>query len=136
MGSVPVLLTVFVGLTTAGLIPFKTEKELVSYYLQVREPGDSPLLYLDDLPFSARYYSRGKAMEISEDDWKELRQSDGVRRFYVAVPEDWSDREIAALSSSADKVLRNRRYQLLAIDTPVRNLQSASNADGALLNDS
>lgn len=136
VGSVPVLLTVFVGLTTAGLIPFKTEKELVSYYLQVREPGDSPLLYLDDLPFSARYYSRGKAMEISEDDWKELRQSDGVRRFYVAVPEDWSDREIAALSSSADKVLRNRRYQLLAIDTPVRNLQSASNADGALLNDS
>lgn len=136
VGLVPVLLTAFVGLTATGWKPIKTEKELVNYYLLTREPGDSPLLYLDDLPFSARFYSHGTALEVSENDLIDMQKSEGVQHVYVAVPKNWSDQEIVDLSPSAHKVLENRRYQLLAIEALDRNLQPVSSANGARLNDS
>ena len=136
VGLVPILLTAVVGLAAIGLKPLKTEKELVSYYLQIKEPGSSPLFYLDDLPFSARFYSHGSAMEVSENELIELRRREGVQRLYVAVPEVWSDREIAALLPSAQRVLKNLRYQLLTVEASGRDLQPVSNADGVLSNDS
>ena len=105
VGLVPTLLTAVVGLAVVGLKPLKTEKELVSYYLEIKEPGSSPLLYLDDLPFSARFYSHGSAMEVSEDELIELWRRDAVERIYVAVPKAWSDHEIDAFLPSARRVL-------------------------------
>ncbi len=135
-GLVPVLLTAFVGLTATGWKPLKTEKELVSYYQLARETGDSPLFYLDDLPFSARFYSHGTALEATENDLADMRQSYGFQRVYLAVPRSWSAQEVADLSPLAHKVMENRRYQLLAIEKLTRDQQPVSDANGVGLNDS
>lgn len=132
---VPVLLTVFVGLAVAGWTPLKTEKELVSYYQQTRKAGDSSLIYLDDLPFSARFYSGGTALEVTQNDLRSLPGANAFQRLYVAVPRAWSDDKVAELSPSAIKVMEDYRYQLLAIEGLLRPKQPVSDANGIRLND-
>lgn len=135
-GVVPVLLTVFVGAAAMGLTPLKTEKELVNYYQQVREEGDSPLLYLDDLPFSARFYSRGMAREVTPEDLNELNQSDRFQQLYLAVPDDWPKDNLTGRFPSAFTVMENRRYSLMTIDPHKGNKPPVSSASGVRLNDS
>lgn len=132
---VPVLLTVFVGLAVAGWTPLKTEKELVSYYQQTRKTGDSPLIYLDELPFSARIYSGGTALEVTQGGLRSLPGANSFQRLYVAVPRAWSEDKVAELSPSALKVMENYRYQLLAIEGLLRKKQPMSDANGIRSND-
>jgi hypothetical protein len=135
VGFVPVLLAAMVALVPTGCVPINSEKELVNFYDSTAEPGDSPLLYLDDLPFSARFYSHGTAMEVTENDLIDVRENEGVQRVYVAVPKSWSDQKIIGLSSSVHKVLENRRYQLLIIEAPDQNQQPVANSSEVQLND-
>jgi len=132
---VPALLTAFVGLAATGWTPLKTEKELVSYYELVRKTDDSPLIYLDNLPFSARFYSDGSAIEITQDELNHLQSARAYQRLYVAVPITWSDEKVAGLFSSTHKVLENYRYQLLVIDGLSHNQQAMSGANGVRSND-
>ncbi|MAZ70437.1 MAG: phospholipid carrier-dependent glycosyltransferase [Porticoccus sp.] len=127
---VPVLLTVFVSLTAAGWAPLKTEKELVNYYQLIKEADDSPLIYLNDLPFSARFYSGGNALEVTQNDLKILSSANRFKSLYVAIPRDWSEDKVANLSSSALKIMENKRYQLLVIEGLIHNKQPVSNANG------
>ncbi len=136
VGMVPFLLTIFVGLAVTGWEKLKTEKELVTYYQQARQAGDSPLLYLDDVPFSARFYSHGSVREVTEKELNEIQQHHRFRRLYLAVPQDWSTREVDELSVSANRVLENRRYQLLAIEVPGTVPEPVSSANGVRMNDS
>ncbi|MEH6562647.1 MAG: glycosyltransferase family 39 protein [Marinobacter sp.] len=132
---VPVLLTVFVVLAAVGWTPLKTEKELVSYYQQVRNADDSPLIYLDTLPFSARFYSDGTAVEVTKNGLNNLQGHNTFQRLYVAVPRTWSDDKVAKLSNSARKIMENRRHQLLVIEGLLTDQQPVSNANGARSND-
>ncbi len=132
---VPVLLTVFVALTAAGWASLKTEKELVSYYQQIKLADDSPLIYLNDLPFSAQFYSNGTALELTGDELKSLQKFREFQRFYVVVPKAWSDKKVADLSHSAHKVMANDRYQLLVIKGSFHDQQSMSDANGVRSND-
>ncbi|WP_417517949.1 ArnT family glycosyltransferase [Marinobacter sp.] len=132
---VPVLLSVFVGLAATGWTPVKTEKELVSYYQQNRQAQDSPLMYLDNLPFSARFYSGGDALEVTRDGLSNLHLADRFKRLYVAVPRNWSDNNVADLSISNRKIMENNRYQLLIIEGSRHGQQTVSGANGVRLND-
>ncbi len=132
---VPVLLTVLVGLVAIGWMPLKTEKELVSYYQQIREANDSPLIYLDDLPFSARFYSGGTALEVTKNGLNNLPGARAFQHLYVAVPKTWSSDRVADLSPSARKVMENNRYQLLVIGGLLRDQQPMSDANGVRSND-
>jgi 4-amino-4-deoxy-L-arabinose transferase-like glycosyltransferase len=132
---VPVLLTVFVVVAVVGWTPLKTEKELVSYYQKIREADDSPLIYLGDLPFSARFYSSGMALEVTGDGLDDLPGTDAFQHLYIAVPQKWSSEKVAGLLPSARKVMENKRYQLLVIDGLRRDQQSVSDTNGVRSND-
>ncbi|NIC04989.1 ArnT family glycosyltransferase [Billgrantia bachuensis] len=125
-GLVPILLTAFVGAAALGLKPLKTEKELVNYYQNVREDGDSLLLYLDDLQFSARFYSRGTVREVTPEQLADLHQSQRFQRLFLAVPDDWPMERLTGMFPSARRVMENRRYYLMAIEPPERNTPSVS----------
>lgn len=57
----PVASIAYLALAASERVPFLSEKSLVRAYLQ-REPGAvRPLFYLNYLPVSASFYSRGKA---------------------------------------------------------------------------
>jgi 4-amino-4-deoxy-L-arabinose transferase-like glycosyltransferase len=132
---VPVLLTGFVCVAVLGWTPLKTEKELVSYYQQVREADDSPLIYLDDLPFSARFYSGGTALEVTRNGLANFPRIGAFEHLYVAVPQKWSSEKVAGFSPSARKIMENKRYQLLVIDGFRRDQQSVSDTKGVRSND-
>lgn len=132
---VPVLLTGFVCIAVLGWTPLKTEKELVSYYQQVREADDSPLIYLDDLPFSARFYSGGTALEVTRNGLANFPRIGAFEHLYVAVPQKWSSEKVAGFSPSARKIMENKRYQLLVIDGFRRDQQSVSDTKGVRSND-
>ena len=132
---VPVLLTVFVGLSVTGWQSLKTEKELVSYYQLARTADDSPLIYLDDLPFSARFYSDGTALEMTKIGLSNLQTAEAYQRLYVAVPKTWPGDKVAGFATSARKVMENRRYQLLVIAGLRRDQQPVSDANGVRSSD-
>lgn len=132
---VPVLLTVFVGLTATDWQSLKTEKELVNYYQLTRAADDSPLIYLDDLPFSARFYSGGTALELTKSGLINLQTAEAYQNWYVAVPRTWSDEKVAGLATSAQKVMENRRYQLLVIAGLPHDQQPVSDANGVRSSD-
>ncbi|MCK0107247.1 glycosyltransferase family 39 protein [Marinobacter sp. S0848L] len=132
---VPVLLAVFVGLAATGWQSLKTEKELVGYYQLTRTADDSPLIYLDDLPFSARFYSGGTALEETENGLNRLQAAETYQHLYVAVPRNWRKEKVAGLATSARKVMENRRYQLLVIAGMRDDQPSVPDANGVRLSD-
>lgn len=136
VGVVPVLLTFFVVLAATGVEDLKTEKELVLYYQQTRAQGDDPLLYLDDAPFSAKFYSQGKVREITEEGLNDLQHAHDFQHVYLAVPRDWSSQAMAELAPSATRLFENRRYQLLDIELPGRQQLPVSDISEVQVNDS
>ena len=91
----------------------KTEKGLIACYYRQPENGAAPLIYLDDAPFSARYYSQEKVREKSLDlILREVKNSPG-RSLYVAVQPDDLDRFKRQLSAPFVKIFENRRYVLM-----------------------
>lgn len=128
VGLVPVLLTaLLVALAATGWKPLKTEKELVRYYQMTKKPYDSPLFYLGDLAFSARFYSRGRALEATESDLINLRNEDAFQRLYVAVPRSWTKERVTELFPAARQVMVNRRYQLLVTEERSQDQKPVSN---------
>ena len=79
----PTVVLALVVIASFNPMLIKTEKGLISYVQKVGEPA-TPLLYLDDLPFSARFYSRNTAQKVSEPALQaRLGQGDAL---WVAVP--------------------------------------------------
>ncbi len=126
---VPVLISLFVALAASGLTPLKTEKELVGYYNNIQKNGDSPLMYLEEMPFSARFYSRGSAREVTKEQLADIQDSNIYQRIYIAAPSEWPAERVSKVSASAHKVMENRRYQLLSIDTLSAGQERLSNVE-------
>lgn len=112
----PTLLTIVVILVAVGFIPLKTEKELVNSYLFNHKEGDSPLVYLYDLPFSARFYSQGKALKLTEKELIKLNKENEFQQVYVAIPKNESEALLSSLSSPFRTVMENKRYKLLVAE--------------------
>jgi 4-amino-4-deoxy-L-arabinose transferase-like glycosyltransferase len=94
----PVMLTVWVMLASAGQFDIKTEKSIVSRYQHLRQAGDSPLLYLDRTPFSARFYSQGTARRVTQDELRQMLRAHSYQRYFLALPLP-ADAQMAALDS-------------------------------------
>lgn len=88
----------------------KTEKWLVEYVQQHRDAGQ-PLYYLDDLPFSARFYSQETVTRVSHDDVPAIMKGGGD--FWLAVPKGYPP--VSAVSGAAVKVFESRHFDLLRV---------------------
>lgn len=112
---VPVLLTLLVVFGSNGLLALKTEKQLVLKYQQLADDRSSPLFYLDDLPFSARYYSRGAAQEVTSEQLSVTMENPQYGTYFIAVPKSWEPKSSEDWLTDAKTETVNRRYRLLSL---------------------
>lgn len=113
----PVLTTLFVLIAVSGMKPLKTEKELIGRYEGMQQAGDSPVFYIGEMPFSARFYSLGDAVEITSTEFDSLLKTDRYARAFAAIPNDAVDEFLDQKFADAQKVGENKRYQLFSVDT-------------------
>lgn len=122
----PVLITLFVFIGVSGITPLKTEKQLISRYESLWQAGDSPISYIGELPFSARFYSLGDAVEVSSTEFDSLLEADGYARVFAAIPNHAVDEFLDQNSAHAQKMGENKRYQLFSVDTQPASRQNGS----------
>ena len=90
----------------------KTEKELVAYAVQRMQPGEK-LVFLGAKPFSATFYSQGRAGEISMAHLSN-RQAPS-HALYLAVPKGDFEQVSKSLGTPLPKVFESRDYVLTVI---------------------
>ena len=112
----PVLITCLVFIGVSGIEPLKTEKQLIGRYESVQRAGDSPILYVGDMPFSARFYSSGEAVETTPKELDVVLNDDEYARVFVAIPKNAGDGVLGQDSAKAQRAGESRRYQLFSID--------------------
>ncbi len=84
--SIPVLVTVGgAAVTASDIAGVKTQRGLVDAYRSLYRPGDSPLIYIGKLPFSARFYSGGQARTLTPDQVSELILGNTHPRYFLAL---------------------------------------------------
>lgn len=111
---VPLLITGYLPFAVADASGLKTERSLASQYDKLHSQGDSELFYLNDLPFSAEFYSEGTASRISMEDLTRMRQNHRYNRYFVAVPKREKSALISKLPQSTEVHLSNKRFVLLS----------------------
>jgi len=111
----PLLLTSVVITVGNSLTLVKSEKSLANYYSRQSRPADSPLLYLDKLPFSARFYSQGRARAVTAEQFENMRERREYRRYFAVIPARWPNERITALFGDASTGFTDRRHRLLSI---------------------
>jgi len=117
---VPVLITLlFIGVSE--IKPLKTEKQLISRYENIQQAGDSPIFYIGKLPFSARFYSLGDAVEVNLKEFESLLEAHGYTRVFVAIPNHAVDEFLEQKYTEVQKVGENKRYQLFSVETQPAN---------------
>lgn len=107
-------LVVLAGSVVVWINPdlLNTERELVRYVM--RQPGpSSPLFYLSKLPFSARFYSSGRARAIKEADLQQIAQQH--KTFYLAAPKTEREAIYVVAGKKLTPVFSNRRYNLFKV---------------------
>lgn len=91
----------------------KTEKGLVRAAVTAKGPDES-LYYVGSRPFSARYYSQGKARLLPWDT-PDLRQACASGRMLAAVPRDRAWPKMTEPGIKAQRLYSSRRYTLYEI---------------------
>lgn len=127
---VPILLNSLIIQVCLGWQPFKSEKDLVNYYQATKGNADSPLIYLDSLPFSAMYYSRGVAQSLSENNLNELIKANKYKTLYIAVPHGSSYENLPHISIANQPLVENKRFQLFLINGLLDTQQQAFSLQG------
>jgi 4-amino-4-deoxy-L-arabinose transferase-like glycosyltransferase len=89
---------------------FKTEKGLVAKAQAMSAPGET-LYFVGNLPFSARFYSRGTARKVGFERLRELVPPEGGRVF-LAVSRDDLVYALPTLPKDASVVYENKRRLL------------------------
>lgn len=97
----------------------KTEKLLVQY-THTATASDFPLYYLDEVPFSARFYSLESAKPLKKQDVPEKIHSG--QPFWLAAPKDWSNPTENPLTQP---VFASKRHNLYLINNPKENALTA-----------
>ena len=117
----PITIIALVALVSADPQRLKTEKWLVRYVQSHSEP-DQTLYYLDDLPFSARFYSKESAVKLTSAQLASRLAQGGT--FWLAVPKDYLP--IPALEGVASHAFNSRHFELMRVTLP-GNAQAMSN---------
>lgn len=112
-GLAPVLLAAFVAYASIDPDVLNTEKGLVRYTDDHRR-GPAPLVYVQDRPFSARFYSRGQAKVVAVQD---LAAAPAKPEF-VAVPNHLAASFAAYFSKPPISQFTNRRFTLYELAPP------------------
>lgn len=94
----------FIGVS--GVKPLKTEKQLIGRYESIQQAGDGPIFYIGEMPFSARFYSLGDAVEITSTEFDSLLDADGYARVFAAIPNDAVDKVLGPRATDAQKLGR------------------------------
>lgn len=95
---------------------FKTAKGLVEQADALKAPGET-LYFAGEVPFSARFYTRGTAEPIDIARLDEvLRAKDG--RVLLAVSRNRMDRLLPHLPKDAARAYDSRRYVLFIVNAP------------------
>ncbi|MGH8754327.1 MAG: ArnT family glycosyltransferase [Burkholderiales bacterium] len=71
-----------------NVAPYKSQKELVALYRTLRSDSSSRLIYLSQRPYSAEFYSQGKAEQIADLNKAAISISDAKESFIAAREED------------------------------------------------
>lgn len=123
---VPVVVTAGVISVDIGLIPVNSQKALVAEYHQAASEHDSPLFFADGLPFSARFYSRGTATEVSKEQVIGMLNEPVYRRYFVAVPIRDSSMTNLISGATIQTQGKNEKFQLLLITPVATNYDKSS----------
>ena len=91
----------------------RTEKELVACYQRQPQAGRAPLVYLDEVPFSARYYGREAPRAWSAEQAARAIRSAPGRRLYLAVRPREREAFQRLLPMPLTELAGNRRYRLV-----------------------
>ncbi|WP_447921087.1 ArnT family glycosyltransferase [Achromobacter aegrifaciens] len=111
----PIAVAVFCGLLVMNPERLKTEKQLIARADALMAPGEK-LYFVDSLPFSARYYSRGAAGRVPPNGLRTVLPQAGGRVF-LAVEKADLPRVREQVAAALAPVYSSRRYILL-IATP------------------
>ena len=111
--------TVVVPLTASAIfaswafqpLTLKTEKFLVADALAQMQPQDQ-LAYLGPTPFSATFYSKGRAQSVDVDS---LTQHASGHALYLAVPKEAMDSFKERFGTNTVQVTENLRYVLIKL---------------------
>ncbi|MEN5167199.1 glycosyltransferase family 39 protein [Achromobacter kerstersii] len=93
---------------------FKTEKQLVAAARSQMSEGQ-PLYFLDNLPYSARFYSEGRATLIAIGDLEGLDFAQGKIAF-IAIPPDEEPSIQASVRARLAPIYKSRRYTLYRLN--------------------
>ena len=93
---------------------FKTEKHLVAAAHEQMEPGEA-LYFLGSRPFSARYYTEGKARLVGRDELAPLLLTD-EKRIFLAVPKSRAPEAFQDSRWNTYPIFNSRRYSLYLLD--------------------
>ncbi|WP_442593332.1 hypothetical protein ACSBPU_18850 [Parapusillimonas sp. JC17] len=91
----------------------KTEKTLINAAVEEMKVGKK-LYYIDNRPFSARFYSRGQAMVVSTEQLEGLVKTE--RSILIAVSKNHRLDVLKALPVKLKRLFSNRRYVLYELD--------------------
>lgn len=112
---VPAAILIYVVYISIDGSRLKTERVLVQHYENMHQAGDSALLYLDKLPFSARYYSREQAREVTPEQLQTMLRQHQYTRYFIAVPRGDAQSLLDELPPRADIEMSNERYSLITL---------------------
>lgn len=121
---VPVLGTAAGGWFAVYPGQLKTERDLVARVDKIPGLDASNLFYLDQPPFSARFYSRGKAQGIDDESVLRLLEANSLPQPMALAVEKGNAAMQRRLDNIARPIAEDRRYRLFLL-SPV----SASTAD-------
>ena len=91
-----------------------TEKYLVDYFKSVSAPMDK-LYFINDLPFSARYYMQGRAARIELADLNNTLAHHSTMNVYLAVPKSLTAKVAELATSSTGTLYSSYDFDLLKI---------------------
>lgn len=123
---VPIFVTLFVFIGASGIKLLKTEKQLIGQYESIHRAGDSPIFYVGKMPFSARFYSLGDAVEISAMEFYSLLRAGRYDRIFAAIPSGQVKEFLDRQPTDVQKIGESNRYQLFSVELPPINSQNSS----------
>ncbi|MAL34020.1 MAG: phospholipid carrier-dependent glycosyltransferase, partial [Marinobacter sp.] len=110
----------------------KTERELVMTASQLAGRSSARLVYTGEPPFSARFYSAGRADSIDVESLR-LQLANGTLRRPLAVAVGKNQHDLLGqLQQITDPVDENRRYKLFLLEPMTNNTAGNSNSDRKL----
>jgi len=129
---IPVLGTLASGWVYLYPEQLKTERELVMTASQLAGRSSARLVYTGEPPFSARFYSAGRADSIDVESLR-LQLANGTLRRPLAVAVGKNQHDLLGqLQQITDPVDENRRYKLFLLEPMTNNTAGNSNSDRKL----